>query len=159
MNKPSHFKFRQILHFVLANRRNGSTGHQYLFICLKLSNLSKFEEKFFSVPHSHESLQRQVYQFLANISFVPQKTVWGHSSCPAGSWPGSFREPTKQTEVNFILHRVGYNTDIMIQESPIILQVLAFSFFKRMSREVLWVSKTPDKTSNKLSNLKSSQVG
>lgn len=46
MNKPSHFKFRQILHFVLANRRNSSTGHKYLFrSCLKLLKLSKFKKE------------------------------------------------------------------------------------------------------------------
>lgn len=63
MNKPPHFKFRQILHFVLANRRNRSTGRKYLFrCCLKLTKLSKFKKENLSLSHipmrasSHRSI-------------------------------------------------------------------------------------------------------
>lgn len=46
MNKLSHFKFRQILHFVLDNRRNSSMGHKcFIKSCLKLLKLSKLKKK------------------------------------------------------------------------------------------------------------------
>lgn len=53
MNKPSHFRFRQFLHFVLANRRNSSTRHNYLCrSCLKLLKLSKFKKENSSPSHT-----------------------------------------------------------------------------------------------------------
>lgn len=59
MNKLSYFKFRQILHFVLANRRNISTGHKCLFrSCLKLLKLSKFKKENSSPSHIHMRASR-----------------------------------------------------------------------------------------------------
>lgn len=102
MNKPTHFKFRQILHFVLANGRNSSTGHKYLLrSCLKLLKLSKFKKENSSPSPIHMQASTPMsISFLLLFHLCPRK-LWGHSSCPGGSWPGSSRESTKQTEVNF----------------------------------------------------------